>query len=70
MPPFFVLMWEKDWEKLRNQTDLKMLAVSEGRGPVGKNRLVLVQSSRQLPVLNAKSTSEAIRQDLENPASD
>ena len=69
-PPFFVLMWEKDWEKLSNQTDLKMLAVSEGRGPVGKNRLVLVQASRQLPLLNAKSTSEAIRQDLENPATD
>ena len=69
-PPFFLLMWEKDWEKLRNQTDLKMLDVSEGRGPVGKNRLVLVRSSRRLPVLNAKSALEAIRQDLENPASD
>ena len=69
-PPFFLLMWEKNWQKLRDPSDLEMVDISEGRGPVGKNRLVLVKSSRRLPVPDAQSESEAIRQDLENPASD
>jgi len=66
-PPFFLLMWEKNWQKLRDQSNLEMVDVSEGWGPVGKNRLVLVRLSRRLPVPDAKSESEAIGQDLENP---
>jgi len=48
--PFFLLMWEEDWERLRQKNDLEMLDISEGRGPVAEHRLVLVKSSRLLPI--------------------
>jgi 4-amino-4-deoxy-L-arabinose transferase-like glycosyltransferase len=50
-PPFFLLMWEEDWQVLRGLDELKMVDISEGRGPAGRHRLVLVEyQSRELSV--------------------
>jgi hypothetical protein len=42
-PPFYLLMWEEDWQNLRQRNDLKLVDVSEGRGPAGRHRLTLVE---------------------------
>ena len=68
--PFFLLMWEKDWEQLSDKTGLEALDISEGRGPVGKRRLVLVRSSRLLPVLDTQQESEVIRRDRDDSTND
>jgi 4-amino-4-deoxy-L-arabinose transferase-like glycosyltransferase len=41
-PPLFLLMWEKEWEKMRGRAGLTMLDISEGRAIDGGQRLVLV----------------------------
>jgi len=41
--PFYLLLWEEDWQALRERHELKMLDVSEGRGPAGRHRLVLAE---------------------------
>jgi len=46
----FLLMWEEDWQRIRDRNDLKMLDISEGRGPAGKHRLVLVESPGETPI--------------------
>ena len=64
--PFFLLMWEQDWQQLPDRTGLEALDISAGRGPIGKRRLVLVRSSRLLPVLDTKQQSEVIRRDRDD----
>ncbi len=66
-PPFFLLMWEEDWQALRGRNDLKMMDISEGRTAVGKHRLVLVRyqpnedsAPRPLPVYRRQKDSDAI----------
>ena len=49
-PPVFLLMLERDWERLRKRNPLETLDISEGRGPVAADRLILVKSSGLLPV--------------------
>ena len=41
--PFFLLMWEEDWQRLREHHELKMMDISEGLGPAGRHRLALVE---------------------------
>ena len=41
--PFFLLMWEEDWKRLAGRKGLEMLDISEGTGPVGRHRMVLVK---------------------------
>jgi hypothetical protein len=52
--PVFLLMWEEDWGRIRDRNDLQMLDMSEGRGPANEHRLVLVRSSRPLPMPDAQ----------------
>jgi 4-amino-4-deoxy-L-arabinose transferase-like glycosyltransferase len=42
-PPFYLLMWEEDWQRLKERDDLALRDVSEGRGPAGRHRLTLVE---------------------------
>jgi hypothetical protein len=42
-PPFYLLMWEEDYQRLRDRDDVKILDISEGRGPAGRHRLALVE---------------------------
>jgi 4-amino-4-deoxy-L-arabinose transferase-like glycosyltransferase len=42
-PPFFLLMREEDWKPLETRPELRMLDISEGIGPAGRHRLVLVE---------------------------
>jgi 4-amino-4-deoxy-L-arabinose transferase-like glycosyltransferase len=65
-PPFFVLMWEENWQHLQDKTGLEIADISEGRGPVGKHHLVLVKSSKFLPMLNEKQESEVFRHDRDD----
>jgi 4-amino-4-deoxy-L-arabinose transferase-like glycosyltransferase len=60
-PPFFLLMWEEEWKRIEERPSLKMLDISEGRGPAGRHRLVLVE--RQ-PV--ATSSPELLPTDTKN----
>jgi 4-amino-4-deoxy-L-arabinose transferase-like glycosyltransferase len=55
--PAFLLMWEEDWQRIRDRNDLKMLDISEGRGPVGKHRLVLIESPGETPISDPKTFS-------------
>ena len=41
--PFYLLIWEEDWQPLRGRKDLKMLDISEGLGPAGRHHLVLAE---------------------------
>jgi hypothetical protein len=49
-PPFFWLMWEEEWERLRRGGGLEMLDKSEGTGPVGKHHMILVKVTGNLPI--------------------
>ncbi|HYY24103.1 MAG TPA: hypothetical protein VE689_01350, partial [Candidatus Udaeobacter sp.] len=40
----FLLMWEEDWQRVRDENGIKLLDMSEGRGPADKHRLVLAES--------------------------
>ena len=70
LQPVFLLMWEEDWQRLRGENNLQMLDISEGWGPVGRRRLVLVKSPRLLPIPDDKQESEVIRRDRDDSASD
>ncbi len=43
--PFYLLMWEEDWRRVAKAkaNHLRMLDISEGGGPTGRHRLVLVE---------------------------
>lgn len=49
--PLFLLMWEEEWERIRARREVKVLDISEGKGPVGKHRLLLaeVEENSSLP---------------------
>jgi 4-amino-4-deoxy-L-arabinose transferase-like glycosyltransferase len=70
LQPVLLLMWEEDWQRLRGQNDLEMLDISEGRGPAGRHRLVLVKSPRLLPIPDTQQESEVIRRDRDDSAGD
>lgn len=65
--PFYLLMWEEDWEALRERQELKKLDVSEGRGPAGRHRLVLAEyqaaTNAGLPQLPIERRSQSNYQD-------
>lgn len=42
-PPFFLLIWEEDWNVLRGRGDLEMVDISDGLGAAGRHRLVLAR---------------------------
>jgi 4-amino-4-deoxy-L-arabinose transferase-like glycosyltransferase len=59
--PYFLLMWEEDLEPLSEANRLKVLDTSEGRGPAGRHRLVLVEPQQDSPIADPKGygTSKA-----------
>jgi Dolichyl-phosphate-mannose-protein mannosyltransferase len=40
-PPFYLLMWEEEWKQIKGHNEFQMVDISEGRGAVGKHRMVL-----------------------------
>ena len=53
--PFFLLMWEEEWEKTRHRMEteqgnreLREVDISEGTGPKGNHRLVLVSVQEEI----------------------
>ena len=59
---FFLLMWEEDWWKMTTQsvTGLRAIDISEGTGPKGNHRLVLIAipAGTQLPLDTVQPTDE------------
>jgi 4-amino-4-deoxy-L-arabinose transferase-like glycosyltransferase len=41
-PPFYLLMWEEEWKNIKGHNEFHVVDISEGRGAVGKHRMVLV----------------------------
>jgi 4-amino-4-deoxy-L-arabinose transferase-like glycosyltransferase len=57
--PIFLLMWEEDWQRMRNTNDFRISDISEGRGPVDKHHLVLVESPGKTHSLDPKGFSRS-----------
>jgi hypothetical protein len=64
---FFLLMWEDDWQQLaaHNSASFRLVDTSEGTGPKGKRRLVLVAVSAgaQLPADPAQTEEDEATED-------
>ncbi|MBI4526460.1 MAG: glycosyltransferase family 39 protein [Deltaproteobacteria bacterium] len=41
--PYFLLMWEREWEQIKGRGGVELLDRSEGKGPEGKDSIVLVR---------------------------
>jgi 4-amino-4-deoxy-L-arabinose transferase-like glycosyltransferase len=63
--PYLLLMWEEDWKRLSEHNRLKILDISEGRGPVGRHRMLLVEPQQDTPIVDPKGYGPNI-----GPASD
>jgi hypothetical protein len=44
--PYYLFVWEKQWEQFTNEDGLSLVAASENPDPLGKGRLFLVSVSR------------------------
>ncbi len=62
---FYLLMWEEDWRRVAEVNHLKMLDISEGGGPTGRHRLVLVEPvadpanpTKVLPLIDPQGYSD------------
>jgi hypothetical protein len=71
--PFYLLMWEEDWRRLSKANHLKMLDISEGGGPTGRHRLVLVEPmadatspKKNLPLIDPQGYSGINRRPTES----
>ena len=47
-------MWEEDVKRLSEANHLKILGVSEGRGPARRHRLVLVEPEQDTRIVDPK----------------
>lgn len=52
--PYFLLMWEEDWKRVSKDNRLNVLDISNGRGPAGRHRLLLVEPQQDSPILDSK----------------
>jgi 4-amino-4-deoxy-L-arabinose transferase-like glycosyltransferase len=50
----FLLMWEEDFNRISKNNKLEVLDTSEGRGPAGRHRLLLVQLQQDSPIMDPK----------------
>jgi hypothetical protein len=58
-PPFYLLMWEEEWERVRGSNSLEMLDTSEGIGPARKrHHLLLVRVKAVETSLRGKPASD------------
>jgi hypothetical protein len=64
--PYFLLMWEEDVKRLLEANHLKILDVSEGRGPAGRHRLVLVEPEQDTPIVDPKGYRASKEDDSSN----
>jgi hypothetical protein len=47
-PPFYLLMWEEEWAALSGKNGLAVLSISEGTGPAGRHRMILVRANQKV----------------------
>jgi hypothetical protein len=52
--PYLLLIWEEEWKRLAENNRLNILDISEGRGPVGRHRMVLVEPQQDTPIIDPK----------------
>jgi 4-amino-4-deoxy-L-arabinose transferase-like glycosyltransferase len=55
--PYLLLMWEEDVKRLSETNQLKVLDTSEGRGPAGRHRLLLVEPQQDSAIIDPKGYS-------------
>jgi hypothetical protein len=64
---FFLLMWEEDWRKMTAQsmTGLRPIDISEGTGPKGNHRLMLIAipAGVRIPLEAEQPTDEEAAED-------
>jgi 4-amino-4-deoxy-L-arabinose transferase-like glycosyltransferase len=53
-PPYFLLTWEENVKRLSATNHFKILDMSEGRGPAGRHRLVLLEPEQAWPIIDPK----------------
>ncbi len=53
-PPFFLLMWEEEWERMGESNGLERLDTSEGIGAARRHHMVLVKIKDAAPVLQGR----------------
>jgi Dolichyl-phosphate-mannose-protein mannosyltransferase len=61
--PYYLLMWEEDYRRLAQNNRLKLLDMSEGRGPAAKHRLVLIEPEQDLPISDPQGYGRFSAQD-------
>jgi 4-amino-4-deoxy-L-arabinose transferase-like glycosyltransferase len=54
-PPFFLLMWESEWQRLPQSEDLERVDTSEGLGVNKRDHMALVKVEKHVPVLQGES---------------
>ena len=68
--PYYLLIWEEDLQRLPIRKQLEVVATSEGRGPIGKHRLVLAKSSVILPPADVTQQNDMLKRDRDDVSSD
>ena len=48
--PYYLLLWEEDWLRLRGINGLELLATSHGTGPARRHHMMLVRAMENLPL--------------------
>lgn len=57
-PSCFLLMGKEEWERMQGQRGLELLDISEGNGPEGHSRLVLVAVTNHDPLYGDSQSDE------------
>jgi 4-amino-4-deoxy-L-arabinose transferase-like glycosyltransferase len=63
--PYFLLMWEEDVKRLSENNHLKILDTSEGGGPTGRHRLLLVEPQQDSSIVDPKGYNRRVDADEE-----
>ena len=58
--PYFLLMWEEDVKRLSGTNQLKVLDTSEGGGPTGRHRLLLIEPQQDSAIVDPKGYRRSV----------
>lgn len=56
-PPFFVLMWESEWEALPKSPGIRMVDMSEGLGTNKRQPMALIRVGESIPALEGAAVN-------------
>ncbi len=52
--PYYLLMWEEDYQRLAPTNRLRPIDTSEGKGPAARHRLMLVEPEQDSAIADPK----------------